>query len=299
MANPIKWFKNKIGVRFQPTLQKLCGIKNINEQLDSIYYILNNGLDIKAFPKATGLLRKVQLADTELLRIFHEICEKHHLRYWLDGGTLLGAVRHGGFIPWDDDLDVCMPREDFDEATPILVEELKPCGIEVWKEKFIAITLWDVGVKLDVFRMESVKNESMNANQLKQKCQQVSSVSGTLSQEAYEDLQVATIGRNPIAKDCSSLNEYLFYYQLDAGIAPTIFPGQSIFPLKKTQFEEIVCYAPHDCDRYLTELYGDYMSFPRSRMLAHSENGVHIYQNSLQNASDIEQTLTSLKAIRF
>jgi lipopolysaccharide cholinephosphotransferase len=59
------------------------------------------------------LLRQIQLVQLRLLEVFHEICRRLDLRYWLDFGTLLGAVRHDGFIPWDDDLDVSMPREDF------------------------------------------------------------------------------------------------------------------------------------------------------------------------------------------
>ncbi len=51
----------------------------------------------------------------DLLLKFDEICKKHGLRYWLAYGTLLGAIRHGGFIPWDDDVDVCMPREDYEK----------------------------------------------------------------------------------------------------------------------------------------------------------------------------------------
>lgn len=60
-------------------------------------------------------LRKLQLVEYDLLKRFVEACELHGLRYYLLGGTLLGAIRHGGFIPWDDDVDVCMPRPDYEE----------------------------------------------------------------------------------------------------------------------------------------------------------------------------------------
>ena len=60
-----------------------------------------------------SLLRQAQLVMLRLLKTFHALCEEEGLRYWLDSGTLLGAQRHGGFIPWDDDVDVMMPREDY------------------------------------------------------------------------------------------------------------------------------------------------------------------------------------------
>lgn len=58
-------------------------------------------------------LRKLQLTELALMQDFDRMCKKHGLRYYLLGGTLLGAVRHGGFIPWDDDVDLCMPRDDY------------------------------------------------------------------------------------------------------------------------------------------------------------------------------------------
>jgi len=72
---------------------------------------------ISAFPDlrltANSDLRGCQLVMLRLLRIFDATCEKLGLKYWLDSGTLLGAERHGGFIPWDDDVDVAMPIEDY------------------------------------------------------------------------------------------------------------------------------------------------------------------------------------------
>lgn len=57
--------------------------------------------------------RQAQLVALHLLEVFREICERHNLRYWLTYGTLIGALRHKGFIPWDDDLDVWMLAEDY------------------------------------------------------------------------------------------------------------------------------------------------------------------------------------------
>lgn len=60
-------------------------------------------------------LRKLQKTELEILMELDRVCRKHNLRYYIVGGTLIGAARTGGFIPWDDDIDVSMPREDFDK----------------------------------------------------------------------------------------------------------------------------------------------------------------------------------------
>ena len=64
-------------------------------------------------------LKLLQEIELENLRMLMEICEKNHLRYYLIGGSLLGAMRHGGFIPWDDDIDVGLPRPDYNRFVQI------------------------------------------------------------------------------------------------------------------------------------------------------------------------------------
>ena len=65
-------------------------------------------------------LKKIEL---NILKTFAQYCENHHLRYYLYAGTLLGAVRHKGFIPWDDDIDVVMPRPDYEQFYSMTKQE--------------------------------------------------------------------------------------------------------------------------------------------------------------------------------
>lgn len=73
------------------------------------------------------VLRKLQLTQLEILTEVVRICHSNKLRYYLIGGTLLGAIRHKGFIPWDDDLDIAMPRKDFVKFISICPSELNSC----------------------------------------------------------------------------------------------------------------------------------------------------------------------------
>ena len=69
-------------------------------------------------------LRTCQLKQLGILEEIDRICRKHNISYWLDGGSLLGAVRHGGFIPWDDDIDIAMPQDDARRFAEVAPKEL-------------------------------------------------------------------------------------------------------------------------------------------------------------------------------
>lgn len=69
-------------------------------------------------------LRRVQLTQLEIAKEIKRVCEKNGIEYWLDSGTLLGAVRHKGFIPWDDDLDIGMKREDYEKFKKVAINDL-------------------------------------------------------------------------------------------------------------------------------------------------------------------------------
>ncbi len=72
----------------------------------------------------SSLMKRAWAAQMEVLEAVRAICDAHHIRYFAEWGTLLGVVRHGGRIPWDDDIDICMLREDFDRFRSLADEEL-------------------------------------------------------------------------------------------------------------------------------------------------------------------------------
>lgn len=61
-----------------------------------------------------SITKRTWAMELSVLDLIDEICRKHDIKYFADWGTYLGAVRHGGFIPWDDDLDICMHRNEFE-----------------------------------------------------------------------------------------------------------------------------------------------------------------------------------------
>ena len=82
-----------------------------------------------------GEVKRAWAAQIEVLHVIDKICKKHNIRWWADNGTLLGTIRHGGYIPWDDDLDICMLRDDYFKFKQVAKDELP--------EGFFCLTLTD------------------------------------------------------------------------------------------------------------------------------------------------------------
>ena len=102
-------------------------------------------------------LREAQKASIDILVEFDRVCKKNNLTYWLDFGTLLGAVRHKGFIPWDDDIDLSMPLEDYNLFLEIGQKELS-------KDYFLQTEATDPGSALSGGIFKIRKNGTLFIN---------------------------------------------------------------------------------------------------------------------------------------
>ena len=78
----------------------------------------NNGDRLLKYDEKT--LKHLQKVQLMMLKDLIKICDDNNITYFLDSGTLLGAIRHGGFIPWDDDIDIIMFRKDFEKLNSIM-----------------------------------------------------------------------------------------------------------------------------------------------------------------------------------
>ena len=91
--------------------------------------------------KDLDLIREVQKANYRALQKLDEICKKYHIQYWIAYGSLIGTIRHKGFVPWDDDLDVCMMREDYEKLCKVPKEE--------WGEDCLFLSGYDDDLRQD------------------------------------------------------------------------------------------------------------------------------------------------------
>jgi len=235
-------------------------------------------------------LRQAQLIMLDMLVEFDAICQKHKLQYWLDSGTLLGAVRHKGFIPWDDDIDLSMPIEDYNKFKEIAQDELSENVFfqtrDTDKEfKFDYIKLrsnkasivefhekdrnidYHQGVFVDIFPMLTLPNEEFYKNYYSESFKLIRDTSS---------VSLHTPNGRDLPKSREKLVESLFlmhqgWNEKDSKViyggempdVPAWFDKDEVFPLKKIEFEGLEFYAPKNPQHYLKSIYSfDFMELP-------------------------------------
>jgi lipopolysaccharide cholinephosphotransferase len=251
------------------------------------------------------ILRKAQLIMLEMLVEFDALCKKHHLKYWLDSGTLLGAVRHQCFIPWDDDIDLSMPLEDYHKFLSIAKNELSSeiffqtsqtdpsfkfdyiklrsnkANIVEFHEKDKDIT-YHQGVFVDIFPMLTLDNTEANKelydNTLKE-IRDLSSISlhtpnGKDKPKERADLVTSLKTQH---QGWHKEKTKVIY----GGEMPDVsawFDSDKVFPLSTLEFEGFSFPTPNDPSHYLDSIYSfDYRQLPpedKRTIHAHSINFV-------------------------
>ena len=236
------------------------------------------------------ILRKAQLIMLDMLIEFDAICKKHQLRYWLDSGTLLGAVRHQGFIPWDDDIDLSMPVEDYNTFLEVAQSELSnniflqtsqtdkdfkfdytklrsnKARIVEFHEKDKTIT-YHQGVFVDIFPMLVIENTEENKNLYDRTLEEIRDASSV-------SLHTPNGKDNPAKRVAltASLKQNHQGWESDkskviyGGEMPDVaawFDLEKVLPLTSIEFEGLSFPVPNDPEHYLDAIYSfDYKQVP-------------------------------------
>lgn len=242
--------------------------------------------DLSKYNPEGSTLRKAQLCMLNILIEVDKICRKHKIEYFLDSGTLLGAVRHGGFIPWDDDLDIAIRSEDLPRLRKALQKEL-PDNLSyqdkttdwnyfmtigkvrdkksVFNDPYFKRTK-ERGIYIDIFLVEPIVplwlKDSVDFVYIR--CLRgihnysdrvIEKILGYLF---YLPSVIAVQTCKWIAKLFNSKKIGRAF-----GFKSVMFVDSDIiFPVREIKFEGHSFMAPNNIDAFLKNLYGDYMQIP-------------------------------------
>lgn len=231
-----------------------------------------------------------------MIGTFHGFCENNNIRYFIASGTLLGAIRHRDFIPWDDDIDIYMLRDDYD----MLVDELwrklpEPLELRCFKNfpkipthyaKLIdkSTTLIEnkfskyvEGVYIDVFPLDAIDPNSL-LDKIKWKCSRflnsvllskyqttkkkgiIKELARVISRYVSARFLHAQIEKMITARnktETTFVGDYLGAYN-----TKEIFPKYYFEECAQLQFGSLYLWGTQFADEYLTQLYGNYMELP-------------------------------------
>ena len=242
-------------------------------------------------------LRRDQRELFRMLLVVAEICHKNGIQWWLSSGTLLGAARHSGFIPWDDDMDIVLLRKDYKRLARILhsmqsdefvfhsmqsdVEYVNSFGKFRKREGVIGSASrrynyykWR-GIGLDIFAIEktsffAAKTASTIYNNLQHLTSYIKV--GWIRKPLIRVIELLCLGIiNPLLRIVGLINpKGEYHYTLGTGWARHTFFMKNTFPLTTTLFEGVEMPIPHDTDAYLRNVYGDWRTLPSEEVIRKS-----------------------------
>ncbi len=240
-------------------------------------------------------VRERQVGLLRLLREHARQCETLDLRWLAVGGTLLGAARHGGFIPWDDDVDVAMPREDFNRLDRWYADPAQlPAGL-AWRSPGVEpgfphaygkLSLTGTDVFMDVFPLDGAPRGALarRIHAVVLRCA-ATSLGARLPRTGWRRPVAAVLGLVPWPAAAGALARISRAFPYDAaawvvnaggayGYARECQPRDVLEPLAALPFEDLQVPVPADTDAYLRRIYGDYRRLPpaSARVPRHAGN---------------------------